>query len=213
MAGNESSVIYLTALVIAIIIFISGVVTGLFLLEFRNSRIEKDVKQLNIKAFDMSLQLLMLEKFRNCRTFNEALNAILEDMGEIESKLAEIENSNGLNKYEFKELRENYQLLSLKYLLILKSFPECIRNRTVIIYFYTDNCNSCENEGIILTHIKKKYGNSILVFPFDHSLNLSSIRMLESQYDVSQFPTLIINERKYGYLSKPELEAVINGQV
>ena len=213
MAGNESAVIYVTALVIAVIIFVSGVVTGLFLLEFRNDRIEKSVRQLNIKAFDMSLQLLMLEKFKNCMAFNEALNSILEEMGKVESKLARIGNSNSLNKYEFKELRENYQLLSLKYLLILQEFPQCIRNRTVIIYFYTDNCESCENEGIILTHIKKKYGNSILVFPFDHSLNLSSIRMLESQYDISQYPTLVINGRKYGYLSKPELEAVLDGQV
>ena len=211
MAGHESSIIYITAFVMSVMIFISGIAIGILMLQLRNRKLEQEMKEINIKSLDMGMQLRLMENADDCVTFDALLNSTLNDMGKIESKFAEIEDGSELNKYDMNYMRKNYQLLSLKYLLLIEKFPQCIKNRTIIIYFYTNkDCQKCEDQGIILTHVKKIYRNKVLIFPFDDSLNLSSIRMLELEYNITSYPSIVVDGKVHGYMNLDSLEALLN---
>ncbi len=202
--------IYLTALVISVMLFSAGVVTGVFIMEWRNRGIEERMESLVLSAEDIAIQLAMMEN-GDCSLFPMFLDAVVKDMGRIEERIGEIENSNEINRFELDYLRKRYQILSLKYLLVLDRFGNCVGNRSVIIYFYDNgkSCKKCEDQGIILTHLKKKYGDGVLIFSFDHSMGLSSVSLLEKKYNVTSFPAVVVNGRTYGYMTLPELEGLI----
>ncbi len=213
MAGHESSVVYLTAFVIAVLLFSSGVIAGIFVLQWRNRGMENEMKLIMLRVDDMNLQAAMMESSGDCSVFHEFMKSLMKEMGAVESKFNEMENGSKLNQYDMKYLREKYQLLSLRYYLSVSKFPQCMQNTTVILYFYDNgkNCRSCEDQGVILMHIKKKYGDHVLIFPFDHSLNLTSINLLEAQYHVSSYPSVIVNGKLHGFMSLNELEQAVNG--
>ncbi|NOR85201.1 DUF2703 domain-containing protein, partial [archaeon] len=62
-----------------------------------------------------------------------------------------------------------------------------------ILYFHTQDCPLCNDQGYILSQIKKIFKDQLLVFPMDVSLNEPAIEVLRKQYKIHTYPTIIIN--------------------
>ena len=103
---------------------------------------------------------------------------------------------------------------NLNYWLFAKKTKEkCDLDVVNILYFYSEkNCQTCPDQGVILTYFKKTFGDKLLVFPIDvdYELNEPVITILKKQYDVTMYPTTIIEDQKYeGIIHNEELKKII----
>ena len=76
---------------------------------------------------------------------------------------------------------------------------DCNKNDFVtVLYFYSnDGCSDCSKQATILTYLKEKHPDNIMNFALDSDIDLNTVKMLKSIYDVSKTPSLVINEDKY----------------
>ncbi|MBW3016851.1 hypothetical protein KY316_00630, partial [Candidatus Woesearchaeota archaeon] len=89
----------------------------------------------------------------------------------------------------------------------------CSMNDVTELYFYSKyECPECNDQGFLLTHYKKIFGDRLLVFPIDSDIKDQevSISLVESQYGVTKYPTMIISEKKYeGFIDEEVLGELI----
>ena len=63
-----------------------------------------------------------------------------------------------------------------------------------ILYFYSnkEDCNDCEQQGYVLSYIKKKYP-SVRVYSFDINIENQAIDIIKENYDINIAPSVVIN--------------------
>ena len=103
----------------------------------------------------------------------------------------------------------------MKYWLFAqKAKKTCNSEFTTILYFYSDNCPTCPDQGVILSYFKRKLENKLLVFPININLEEQEyiIRILKSQNNVTnnKLPVIVIGNKTYqGVVSKKELGKIL----
>jgi hypothetical protein len=61
----------------------------------------------------------------------------------------------------------------------------------------------------MLSTIKELYGVNVLVYSIDSTLGLDSVNILRYSYNITQFPSLVINGKTYsGYVSFSDIKEV-----
>ena len=88
----------------------------------------------------------------------------------------------------------------LLYMLFLtKINKECNLDQDVVTFFYkkSEVCSKCDDQSFVLTDIKKDLEENVSIFSFDTDLNITNVQLLVEYYDVSEFPCVIINEKKF----------------
>jgi hypothetical protein len=74
----------------------------------------------------------------------------------------------------------------------------CNSTVNTVLYFYSiNNCANCQAQGYVLSFLKTKYQDSIMVFSLDRDEDLYSLDLLKGVYNVTMSPTMIINNKKY----------------
>ena len=103
------------------------------------------------------------------------------------------------NNEEFNLLRREYTLAELRYWMFVKQAKEiCPMDAVTLLYFYGAGCESCGAQGTILTHLKSKFENKLLVFALDADFkDEAMIDILKASYEIKVVPTLIIEDKKY----------------
>jgi len=90
---------------------------------------------------------------------------------------------------------------------------KCNHNVTTILFFYTSQqkCDDCVAEGIVLSRIKKQDPEKYMIFALDKDSKLGIVSTLLSYFNVTQVPTMIINEKVKleGFYSEEELKNFI----
>ena len=206
--------LYITALVISLTIFIGGIMAGIWLSSLRERAILGYMSKASDSLSDLATQQEAVSLFpEDCKLVDSAINNLVSEMGKIESELSRIENARPIERIGYDELRKKYQLMSIRYYLYTQRFDKCMGNRVSVLYFYTKDCRRCEDEGFILTTLKKKYDGNLLVFPVDASLGIGSVKMLVEYYNITSFPSLVIDGQKHGYMGKEELESILKSRV
>lgn len=141
-------------------------------------------------------------------------NSILSgEIGTLGDKLTRLESERGTLDSETLYLKQYYSLLQIKDYLLSKRLSETCNKKTVfLIYLYEnkDACPTCENQGYVLTEVRKQYPD-LRVYSFDTNLELAAIKTLLSVYKVEKDRPAIIMQGKpyYGFQSLEELEALL----
>lgn len=167
----------------------------------------------------MSLQLqyalmgdLIANSSNSCRALNSALEDSISDLGYSLDKITQYKKES-VNDVYYETLQRKYILDNVKYWIFARKANElCSLNKVIIMYFYSDNCAICPDQGVLLTYYKKKYEENILIFPIntDDAKTEPVIKMLLSSYDVQNFPTLVINDQRYeGMIYKEQLANIL----
>jgi len=204
----------ITAFALSAIIFGAGVFVGYMMNREKLSAMETSISEIVSDIENFQLQFLsfdVLGENATCPLLESTLAAInkksYETGNRLELGLSEMggDASYVSTKLEYSRLLVSYWLLAEK----LKA--ACETKVSTVIYFYAKDCSLCSDQAFVLTYMKNNYGSRLLVFALDADLGEPSVNTLKSYYNVTIYPSLIINGLKHeGLVSQQQLEDTLN---
>ncbi len=209
---------YLLAIILTFIIFILGLAMGMLFDELRLQWAEKENKAQEADYLSLQFQYLYLTTLKDrkdsCSVLQTSMEKGINDLSKSLELFVEYKEQTKINKEEYELVGRRYLLDNLKYWLFAKKAKEeCNLDVVTILYFYSEaNCRVCPNQGVVLTYFKKIFGDKLLIFPIDvdYEKNEPAISILKNQYKIIEYPTLIIEDKKYeGILGNKELQKII----
>ena len=208
---------YLLAGIITFLIFALGLTLGLIIDEKRYSLIEEVNMEQEAKYLSLQVQYLYLNSFRSynnsCPVLSATLKETVQDLSDTLSEVIAYEEEEKVTDKRKEVVMRRYTLDNLRYwLLAQEGKKECHLDLVTILYFYSSDCPSCPNQGTILTFFKKQFGEKVLIFPInlDFRSKEPMIEIAMAQFNVTKYPTIVIDDKKYeGVIKKEELEPII----
>ncbi|MCS7134629.1 MAG: hypothetical protein NZ889_02110 [Candidatus Pacearchaeota archaeon] len=214
MSREETkSNLLVAAMIASCAIFLFGLLLGNYL---ATTRIEKFQET---EEFFL-VQLIALE-FRE-PLVRDVCGIEWEEIWEFKTSLGRmltsLEKRLGKDNKKLKTRKEIYELIEIKIFNILERIKEeCNEDFDLVLFFYTNKKNdplgsvaACEDQGLIIDQIVREREKKINVFAFDiNSKNVASIT-LRKKYNITRAPSLVINGKTYGYLTKKEIEKLLD---
>tara|TARA_Y100000310_G_C20704257_1_gene833401 strand:- start:2991 stop:3641 length:651 start_codon:yes stop_codon:yes gene_type:complete len=198
---KNNKIPFLTALIVALIIFWSGILIGIF---FEDSRVAEITKfysdsETSISDFELSSELIFSSNI-SCELLSKE-GRIFADRIYKEAK--KLENYDDANKITDRvvHLHKRYDLLrTLLWKNIIKNKKDCEDSVDTIIYFYkylTKDIGKISTQDIMSNYlIKIKKGNpEIILIPIATDTGIVSIEILQEIYNVTEVPSILINEK------------------
>lgn len=116
---------------------------------------------------------------------------------------------------EYRTLKEEYNMLSLKaWVLLRQQYRGCTERPVLVLYLYDRECEECVRQGEqldIFTYALDRLGRDVMLFTVDADADDSVLDMIRSHYQVNETPAIIVNDRvRQGklYTADELLEAV-----
>jgi len=187
---------YFAVFLLTVIIFSSGVLLGAHLTNKKVGTLADIEATLRLQTLGAEVQYEILIG-NPCQFVNST--PLAEDLYELSEKLDYLESLLGEDNENVKRLKEQYSLLEVRHwLYIRKTNTECGTNNTAILYFYSNegDCPKCEEQGYVLTYLRKKHPN-LRVYSFDVNLDNAAINTIKNIYEVKAAPTVIIGAIVY----------------
>ncbi len=200
---------YLVAFFITLVVFTLGLLLGLVVENKRVQMMEYGDEKQTLDFSSLQLQYQFVDLFgeeRNCNALKKTFEESTKNLENARIKIEEYSKDSNINKNEFDLLKREYVLAQIRFWLHIKKTKNvCGLEHSTIFYFYTENCPDCSNQAYILTYLKNKLGVNLLNFAFDADFEKEPmINILKKVYDIEEYPTLIINGKKFEGLTKKE---------
>lgn len=207
---------YIASGIITLLIFSLGLTLGFILEDHRYNLIEEINREQEVNYLSLQLQYLYLNTFinyNNCPILSTTLKETIEDLSNSLSEVVAYEEEKEIADEKKTITLRRYTLDNLRYwLLARESKIKCNLNIVPILYFYATECPSCPNQGTILSYFKNVFGEQVLVFPINLDLRAHEpmVEITMSQFKISKYPTLVIDNKKYeGVVQKEQLQQII----
>src|SRR3989344_5110447 len=206
------------ALVFTVIVFLLGVFLGYQLEKSRINNVREEFEIIDLKWDDARLQSLYYQNLepRFCDSAIEENLDFADKAYQEGLKIEEYEQANFLtNDLELE--KRKYALLKVEFWLnsiVLRN--KCDADYINLVYFFknkpdleTEAKQNTQSE--ILKELKEKYGKKLMLIPLPIDGDISMINIMETTYNISIVPTILINEKRKleGLQSFEELDAVI----
>jgi len=208
--------VLISAVIISAMLFSAGLFTGYAINRERLFTVEDDIREILRLVEDLQLQFLffdVLGENSTCPLLSATLSDINEKSYEIGSKLTEYGSGDEIQDYtNYIELKREYsRLLTGYWLLANKVQDSCSLNATTVVYFFSKECERCDDQGFILSYLKRIYEERLLIFALDADFDEPSIQALKVYFNVTSYPSLIVDgELHEGFYPKEELERILN---
>jgi len=203
---------YVGALAITIVIFLLGFIIGSAINEQKLQNIYDLENDIRVESLGNELVFEMISN-NLCEYVNTT--AYTTEITNIGRKLTYMESIYGYDKPQVHNLKNYYNLLLIRHWIINKEMNEkCNVKKPNLLYFYTNfgDCVDCEDQGLVLTNIHKKYPyfNS---YAFEFKEDNPAVNFLKEKFKLSEerLPTLVIDGKVYyGFQSKDFLINTMN---
>ncbi len=186
---------------------------GSMLSDYKVEQLRDDIRQIEVdqRSQALTLQLSDSVETRNCASLKDWVDSSVPEIRDLRKQVAEYESSRKLNNDQYPVLKRRYTNLIIQNLIEIRQLEQnCNQNIVDVIYLYSKECDSCEDQGTILTYYRQKYSDQMVVYPLDTDLGMKHVEFLEKHYNVTDYPTLVIDGEPYeGFSSKQELGEII----
>jgi len=207
----------IVSLILAILIFSSGILIGLTLDEFRTNDVTDYLNQNELQTESYLIERQFLDNFGQdeCSLAQPRVEQLSEQLGEIGRTLARYESKKLFSKSTFESLKQKYFLFEIKLYVILKEINDLCNNKdkAIILFFYDTEHQESLQQGYALDALVIK--DEITVFSIDRQFNKDPlIETVKQHYNITKSPTLIINFNKTleGYTPLAELTKTIKDE-
>ena len=201
---------YIIAGVFTLLLFVLGVALGVLLDNQRLQWLEHTNKQQELDFKSLQFQYLYLtslgDENNSCPVLQATLQKTISDLSSSLDKFQSFKSNTQLNSVEYQLVGRRYLIDNLNYWLFAhKSKQACGLDVLSILYFYTEKCDICPDQGVILTYFKNVFGDKLLVFPIDAEFASEEpmVKLLLSRFNITTYPTLIIDDKKYPGIVSP----------
>jgi len=190
---------YIIAGAITLGIFLLGLFLGLAIEGKRVNYIESIGKKQNLDFSSLQMQYAFIDQLsqeKNCLAVQKTFEQNINNLESTRIRLENFDRDATLNKNELDLLKNEYILAQLRYWLLAERTRElCGADVVSILYFFSDEkeCPDCEKQAFVLTYLKKKFKDKLLIFSFDSNFESEPmIPLLKNTYNVSIYPTIVI---------------------
>lgn len=211
--------IYTKALIPTLLVFLIGIMAGIWIDNFRLASARKSISESEISWNDAQL---FNAYFRSLGTesCDTALDINLQYNENIYSRGTEIEKTIKSSVFtpEVEQEWKRYNLLQLQFWLNSVELKEkCNFDYHTIVHLDELHPNISSQvdsklQSQILVDLKEKCGNKIMLIPLDVDLGLISINSIVNQFSIQELPAIVIDENivLQGITSVKELQEIVN---
>jgi hypothetical protein len=167
--------------------------------------------QLATDTLSVETQFALLEE-APCEDISEG-NTLSQEVSTLGDQLSATEAQLGSKNEQVVELKKQYTLLQIRdYLLTQRVSQQCGVKPTVVLYFYSNTPNSCEDcdrAAYALSYLHQE-NPQLHVYSFDYDLDLGALKTLIALEKVQpNFPAFVIDgKRSYGFTTLDDFETL-----
>lgn len=187
---------YVAAIILTLLVFSLGVLASNLADDKRQSDLQTQLQDDTTDIQSKQLLMRYLEGEDSCELRQEGLTQIIEGYNNRLERVQSYEEQSFFQESQFRSIRRSYVLSGIEYWMFAEETDaECQSYSTnTILFFTSDNCEKCDEQGQKLSDIKRIYGEDVLIFSIYTDLDDSMINLLTEQYNISQTPALVVNE-------------------
>ena len=201
---------YIIAGIITSGVFLLGLLLGLTIEGKRVNYIESIARKQNLDFSSLQLQYAFIDQLsmeNNCLAVQKTFEQNINGLESTRIRLENFDRDATLNKNELDILKNEYMLAQIRYWLLAERTRKlCGSDIVNILYFFSDEkeCPNCEKQAFVLTYLKKKFRDKLLIFSFDSKFdNEPMVPLLKNTYNVTSYPTIVIeSEPRKGFQDK-----------
>lgn len=200
MERKVSVSIYVGAFFLSLFIFLIGVYIGSLIDNSNLNLISQKVTNLSNRVSSVNVLLLMDPSPSSCPIYLSELDSLDLEIETIGHKLAYLEDEK--NVFD-DDLKRSYFVLEAESLVLTKKVNSVCQNssRIILINFYSNkNCSKCKDQGIEILKARDELSSqtNLKLFSFDGDLGSAVVDSLKSAYNVSEYPSITIQNNTYG---------------
>jgi len=219
--------IYIVAAILSLILYMAGVVTGIFTERHVSSSTLKEIEFLKqtMKYLQRDMENAQLQQlYISTIGGEEACSFLISSISQLEFELTDFwdklpKRLEEFEKYEkttesYQELKNDYTLVLLRTWMLSSDLREkCNKDVVPILYFYSKDCDECIDFGATLDRVKsdeETKGKDVMIFTVDMYMNTPIVNIIKDTYNITYAPSIIINKDVYkGVMSYDEIEKII----
>lgn len=213
MLGNKKNVFW-EAFLIACVIFILGLLIGIFVESDRLQQINTYYSQAQISLIDSMALSSSVSDAAQCSNLINSSISFADKVYNEATLLENYENSGKVTDSMILAHREYDLLRTILWQNLMTIQKKCPGQFNFIIYLYeynTKNLNQKAEQNIwsnILFSVKQTEGNNVILVPIATDNNLSSLNLLTEEFNITHYPAVIINDKTvlYGLQSASDIE-------
>ena len=222
---KKRNYIILFAIIASIVLYLSGVLSGLYANKIVEKSTAKDISSLKLETskdldilqryvnfLDTNLKNMQLEQtFTESLTEEEMCSFSIISINELFNQLSyywdrlpyRIEEYERYNEpvEEYNLLKQQYAHLSIRTWIMARSQHEkCNIDLVHGLYFYSADCEECIKQGEQLDKLNSmvtEAGREIVMFPIDFYLEQPIVNNLKEYYGINFTPAIIINDKVF----------------
>ncbi|MDO8460456.1 MAG: hypothetical protein Q7S74_05070 [Nanoarchaeota archaeon] len=209
--------IFMMAVVLAALLFLSGILVGDYLAYKKLDEIKTSQKVIG-SLFDLFILKTANINKQNVSYCDLKWEDVWKEKVEIGEILSRLETRLGKNDEKVMEQKDTYNKIQIKILNITEETKaHCDYNWNIILFFYTNNKNDprgdyqlSEQQGYVLDTIYNVHNEKVRIFTFDMSSKNNITDYLTGTYNISSLPHLVINGKSYGgFMNRNEIEKAL----
>ena len=194
--------VYIQAGILSLLVFFIGIMLGIWIDNYRLGSIRSALSEADINSYDARLLNSYLQNFGE-EYCNVALEQNLAYNDKIYEEGRKIEDKINANIFtpEVEQEWRRYTLLQTQFWLNSVELKEkCgFDYHTVVHLFRQKNITRTEEinnkvQASVLLDLKDQCGNNIMLIPSTVDTNLIVVNAITKQFDVSEYPAVIIDE-------------------
>jgi len=204
MAQSQKSV-FLYALIVTIVIFGLGIVSGILLENSRINKMDDLYTKSETQLLDLKLvNLIYSQGFYDCEFAEQENIKFADNIYEEAETLEKYESASRLDSESLQTIHKKYDILrAMLFVNSLEIKENCDSSYNAIVYFYKYNNEDLEIKSKqevfsnLLFELKEQEGNNLLLIPIAGDTNISSVQILMNKYEIkeSDLPLILINEK------------------
>ncbi|MBU0466635.1 MAG: hypothetical protein KJ718_04810 [Nanoarchaeota archaeon] len=195
--------VFWEALIIAMVIFWTGIFLGVLFESSRANKIEELYFQAETDIFDIQLEGELLSMFES--SCEQALKENIDYADRIyleARKLGKYDAATRITE-DIVRLHKRYDLLRVMlWKNMIQLQQKCPSKTNVIVYLYQYDNPSTNKQARqitfskVLSDLKEKHGDSIVLIPIAYDTNVKSLNILKERYELNTTPMIIINQKQ-----------------
>jgi hypothetical protein len=196
---DEKTKILGRSLLLTILIFAAGILLNHTFDAFRISIIEDVMTTHEINTEAYRVERFFTETFgeEQCDMMVARISDLKKEVRKVGEDLGSYSRFSFFRRKDYDYLKRKYFLLELRFLaLIQKINKECDKPYLPIIFFYEIDQDESERQGFILQDLSEDYDQHLIVLTLDKDYKDEPlVKILAENYNVTQAPTIIIDEQ------------------
>lgn len=207
--------VYIITIIISSLLFITGLSLGFAVSAQKINILDHEITNMRNSIENIELEFLFLDMMSgniSCSYFIDEANRLAVESSELGTRVDLYERTQQWDDPEYVLLKSRYMLVSVRdWLMIEKIKSICEGDYETVLYFYGNDCIDCETQGFVLTYLKEKYPQRLMVFSLDTNLGVPIVEALRTSYNITVFPSLVISGQMYqGFTNTTDLENILN---